>query len=204
MAKHLADAQLPYLRTVATYGGDFEASVPSVVRQLPAVWLMDRGTTGEPRPLDTGKRKWLVPCAWLLMAGARDLRNQAARRGSAASVGVYQMLADTAALLTGRDFGLEIRELEPGPIRSVYSGKTSGQALAIYSQEWRTAYVLALPQGCTIAELDTPRPGGGTVPGQPDQAALPPLGAIGIRYHLLPDDGLADAEDLLTLQGDNP
>ncbi len=136
------------------------------------------------------------------MAGTRSLRNETARKGDALSVGVYQMLGDTAALLVQRDFGLDIAPLEPGPIRPIYTGKTQSQALAIYSQEWRTACALELPEGCTIPELDTPRPGAGVVPGHPGEAALPHLGAIGIRYHLEPDDGWADAEDLITLQGD--
>lgn len=209
MAAHLAGAKLPYLRTVATYGGEFDDGLPGVVRQLPAVWLMFRGSAGEPKAMSTSRRTWKIPVAWLVMCGTRDLRNEIARQGSVASVGVYRMLSDVARLLVNRDLGLEIEPLAPGPIRAIYNGKTQAQALAIYSQEWRTAYTLTLPAGATIQELDTPYPGAGMVQdpadadGQTWQADLPPLGAVGIRYHLLPDDGVADAEDLLTLQGDN-
>ena len=213
MAAHLAGAKLPYLRTVATYGGEFDDGLPGVVRQLPAVWLVFRGSAGEPKAMSTSRRTWKIPVAWLVMCGTRNLRNEVARQGGAASVGVYQMLTDVARLLAGRDFGLGIEPLAPGAMRAIYNGKTQNNALAIYSQEWRTAYTLALPAGATFAELDTPYPGAGMLPvsSDPDapggtdwQADLPPLGAVGIRYHLLPDDGTADAEDLLTLQGDTP
>lgn len=210
MAKHLAEAKLPYLRTVATYSGEFDEGLTGVVRQLPAVWLMFRGSAGDPKAMATSRRVWKMPVAWLLMCGARNLRNEAARRGSPVSVGAYQMLGDTARLLVNRDFGLGIDPLVPGPVRAIYNGKTQSQALAVYSQEWRTAYSLTLPAGVSIQDFDTPYPGAKLVPGQDGQddqnwqANLPLLETIGIRYHLLPDDGEADAEDLLTLQGENP
>jgi len=47
-----------------------------------------------------------------------------------------------------------------------------------------------------------------TAPGtdvSPAQAAsLPELSALGITYHLLPDDGAPDAVDLITLQQGRP
>lgn len=209
MAKHLAEARLPYLRTVATYGGEFDDGLAGVVRQLPAVWLTFRGSAGEPKAMATSRRVWRMPVAWLVLCGARHLRGEVARQGTAASVGCYRMLADTARLLVGRDFGLAIDPLAPGPVRCICNGKTQSQALAVYSQEWRTAYDLTLPAGASVADLDTPYPGAGMVPdadGQGWTASLPGLASVGIRYHLLPDDGVPDAEDLLTLQGegDNP
>lgn len=198
MARHLAEGKLPYLRTVATYGGDFDDGLAGVVRQLPAVWLAFRGSAGEPKAMATSRRVWRMPVAWLCLCGARHLRNEAARQGSAASVGCYQMLADTARLLVGRDFGLEIDPLAPGPVRCICNSKTERQGLAVYSQEWRTAYDLTLPAGMEVTDLDTPYPGAGW------PAESPMLCTVGLRYHLLPDDGVPDAEDLLTLQGDTP
>jgi len=181
MVSHLVEAKLPYLRTVATYAADFDDGLPTVVRQLPAVWLAFRGSAGEPRALGTTRKSWRCPVAWLVMCGARDLRQEAARRGSAGSVGVYTMLGDTARLLVGQTFGLPIDPLALGPVRVICNTRTERQALAIYSQEWRTAYTIGA-----------------------DEPDLPLLTTVGLRYHLLPDDGVADAEDILTLQGDNP
>ena len=39
MLARIAGAKLPYLRTVATYGGELDEGLTEAVRQFPAVWI---------------------------------------------------------------------------------------------------------------------------------------------------------------------
>jgi phage gp37-like protein len=74
MAAHLAGAKLPYLRTVATYGGEFDEGLPGVVRQLPAVWLMFRGKRRRAQGHEYQPAHLENPGGLLVMCGTRDLR----------------------------------------------------------------------------------------------------------------------------------
>lgn len=192
--RRLGEAGLPYLRTVATYGGELDGDTRQVVRAFPAVWVAFKGE-GDPAPVGTSRTVWHVPATWVVLVAARNLRNEAAtRKGDAVQVGTYQMLEDVRALLMCQDFteqgaaqGLEMDPLRPGRTRSLYNGRLQDQGVSVYAQEWHTRYALRLP---------APPLNPATPPGAP----LPELAAVGLRYHLQPDDGEADAVDLLTLQ----
>jgi len=191
--RRLGEAKLPYLRTVATYGGELDGEMAQTIRRLPAVWVAFQGER-EAEPVGTSRTVWHVPATWVVLVAAHNLRNEAAtRRGDAMHVGTYQMLEDVRALLLGQDFeawGLEMDPLRPGRVRSLFNGKLQSQGVSIYAQEWHTRYALHLPPtalGGVAAE---------TAPG----TVLPPLSGVGLRYHLQPDDGTPDAVDLVTLQ----
>lgn len=171
------------LRTVDSYGGqldDVATLLASQAMRLPAVWVAFAGE-GEPKPVGTSRDRWRIPMVWTLLVVTRNLRSEsAARLGDAASAGAYELLEAARLVLLGSDLGLEIDNLAPGRTRGLVNGRVKNQGLAVYSQEWRTAYVLRKASGDeTAAELRR----------------------IGINYHLQPDDGVADVSDLLTLQG---
>lgn len=163
------------LRTVASYGGEFDSDLLTVVNAFPAVWVSFAGH-GQPKRL--GEKKWRVPVSFSVLAGARNVRGEVAtRRGGAfGEVGSYQMLEDLQALFLGQDFGLAITPFTPGRVHSLFNGKLREMLLSVYAQEWHTDYILT----------------------QPEPAAVDLL-KIGMDYYLQPDDGTADASDLVSL-----
>jgi phage gp37-like protein len=190
----IAGAKLPYLRTVATYGGELDDNLAEAIRRFPAVWVAFQ-SEGEGQRLTTSGSVYRIPATWVVLAAARNLRNEAAtRKGDMVNVGTYQMLEDMRALLAGQDFGLEIDNLRPGRVRSLTNARFQNLGVSVYAQEWRTAYDYRVAARCAAAQLDNG--------GQP--ISLPELSSIGVNYHLLPDDGQADAVDLITLQQGRP
>lgn len=186
----IAGARLPYLKTVATYGGELDENLAEAVRCFPAVWVAFKGE-GEGQRLTTTGHVYRIPATWVVLAAARNLRNESAtRRGDHVRVGTYQMLLDLRALLAGQDFGLDIDTLRPGRVQSLTNARFQGQGVSVYAQEWHTRYDYRVAERGTGAPLDAS--------GKP--AELPQLSALGLRYHLLPDDGAPDAVDLITLQ----
>jgi phage gp37-like protein len=164
-------------RVVESYAGQLDDdNLDSVLRAFPAVWL---AYAGSPAPKHIGARKWRVDAKFAVMVGAQHLREQAARQGSPADVGTYQMLADVQAALLYKDFGLAIDFLRPGAIRTLYNTRVAGQGLSVMSQEWNTAFIVAMPAPGT----------------RPDADWL----TTNFEYFLKPGDAVADASDTLTM-----
>lgn len=183
----IASAGLPYLRTVESYGGELDDDLVKAVRRFPAVWAALKGV-GEGQALNTAQSVYRHHATWVVMVAARNLRNEAAtRKGDKVNVGTYQMLEDVRSLLAGQDFGLEIDNLRPGKVTNLVNSRFQGQGVSVFAQEWHTKFDLR------VAERGT-----GATPAE--AAQLPELSALGIRYHLLPDDDVPDAVDLITLQ----
>lgn len=190
----IAGAGLPYLRTVATYGGELDDDLATAIRRFPAVWVAFKGE-GEGQRLTTSGSVYRIPATWTVLAAARNLRSEAAtRKGDAVNVGTYQMLVDLRALLAGQDLDLPIESLRPGRVQSLTNSRFQGQGVSIYAQDWHTRYDVRVAERGTGASMDAS--------GKPAQ--LPPLTQLGLNYHLSPDDGLADAVDLITLQQGRP
>lgn len=173
------------LPIVASYGGELDDDLASVVRSFPAVWVTYAGS-GKPRPYSTHRGKWIVPCAFAVMVGARNVRGERSTRhgltvgGVIKEVGAYQMLKDIGLLLINQDFGLAIKNLVPGATKTLYNTKLNGQALAVFAREWHTEFVEEQPR-------------------VPIDLSDPDWLRLGINYHLAPDDGKADASDTVTL-----
>lgn len=173
------------LLTVASYGGELDDDIAQVVRSFPAVWVTYAGS-GKPRPYSTERGKWIVPCTFAVMVGARNLRGERSTRhglkvnGVIKEVGAYQMLKDIGLLLINQDFGLAIKNLVPGATKTLYNTKLNGQALAVFAREWHTEFVEEQPR-------------------KPIDPTDPTWLKLGINYYLAPDDGKADASDTVTL-----
>ncbi|MGE4539214.1 MAG: DUF1834 family protein [Desulfovibrio sp.] len=180
----LAAAALPYKPAIATYGGEFDEGLDQVVRRFPALWVTF-AHDGPGKPVGTSRDVWHIPATFVVLVGARNLRCEAStRQGDGKQVGTYRMLADVRRLLTGQDLGLEIDPFTPGRARTVVNASLRGQAVSAFALEWHTVYPLRL------REPEAPEP--------------PLLERVGFNYHLLPDDGVPDAADLVELQGEKP
>lgn len=188
----IAGAKLPYLRTLATYGGQLDDGLAESVRQFPAVWLAFKAM-GEGQPLNTAGSVYRVPATWVAFVAARNLRNEAAtRKGDRVRVGTYQMIRDVRALLAGQDLGLPIEALRPGRVQSMINAQYQAQGVSVYAMDWHTRYDFR------VFERGTGQPTTGA-DGQP-ATPLPALSRIGVNYYLTPGDDVPDVVDLLTLQ----
>ena len=176
----IAGAGLPYKPTVATYSGEFDDGLEAVIRNFPAIWVCFGGE-GPGKPMATSKRVWRFPATFVVIVGARNLRSEAAtRKGDARQVGTYAMLGDVRRLLLNQDLGLEIAELAPGRVRTLVNARLKNNSASAYSMEWHTGYDVKL--------------------GEPALPEPEMLERVGLNYHLVPDDGNPDAQDLVTLQ----
>jgi phage gp37-like protein len=180
----IAEAALPYKPAIATYGGEFDEGLDQVVRRFPAVWVTF-AHDGPGKPTSTSRDVWHIPATFVVLVGARNLRSEAStRQGDVRQVGTYRMIADVRRLLTNQDLGLPIDPFTPGRARTLVNANLKGQAVSAFALEWHTIYPLRL------REPEIPEP--------------PLLERVGLNYHLLPDDGVPDAADLVELKGDTP
>lgn len=85
-------------------------------------------------------------------------------------------------LLLYQDLGLDIDELAPGRTRTLVAARLKGNAVSAFALEWHTSYDVVLGE-----------------PAQPEPLMLE---RVALAYHLLPDDGLPDAADLVSLKGE--
>lgn len=165
---------MAYLKTVASYGGQFDDDLGKVVRAYPAVWVV---YAGGGKPTKVGPDKWRTPANFAVMVAARNVRNEAStRKGDANEVGTYQILEDVKNLLLNKDLGLAITRFEPGAKRTLFNTVVNSKALSVFSQEWSTTYIDREP---TPEEQD--------------------LLKLGFNYYLQPDDGVVDATDIVNV-----
>lgn len=215
--QQITRAKLPYLRTLATYGGEFDEALATVVRAFPAIWIAYKGET-EPKAVSTTKEVWKCPATFLVMMGTYNLQNGHARHGGV-TIGAYQMIADVRALLLRQRFGLAIGKLTPGRTAPLINAKLNGQGIAAYVQEWKTHYPMEVrTAGREYAHTDlrpegqrppadqkqpyAPGADGTTLPPLPE---LPPLLRVGMNYYANPPDndgGEPSLSDKITLEGD--
>lgn len=165
---------LAYLKTVDSYAGQLDEGLTEVIRSYPAVWV---AFAGSGKPKKTGSNTWKVPATFVVMVAARNVRaEKAARIGTVNEVGAYKILKDVRALLLNQDLGLAIERFEPGATKTLYNTKVGKDGLAIFSQEWSTAFADHLPAEAAVNLL-----------------------RFGINYYLKPGDDIADASDILTI-----
>ena len=178
------DGRLGYrIATLETYGGEFDDELAQVVRRLPGLWVVYAGG-GKPVSYGSSKTKWKMPATFAVMVGARSVRGEPFSRrgvesaGAVLEVGSYRMLEDARRILLNQDFNLPIARFEPGAVKTLYNVRMNGLVLSVFAQEWHTAFIVE-PESADAGNPDWLR--------------------IGLNYHLAPDDGKADASDLVTL-----
>lgn len=147
---------------VKTYGGEFDdEELDEVVRRLPAAWVTFGGVK-RTDPHSTSREKWRAEATFVVLVGARSLRNeQAGRHGGASSgeVGTNLLISAVRHLLNSQDMGLPIRQMAPGAIRTLFNTQVRKEAMSVYALEFHTAWMEeslflgAFPQGSVDGPL---------------------------------------------------
>ncbi len=146
---------------VATYGGEFDDDeLDTVVRRFPAAWVTFGGVKATDA-VSTSREKWKAEAVFVVMVGARNVRNeQASRHGGPSEVGTNLLVSAVRYLLNAQDMGLPIRNLKPGSVRTLFNTKVRNEAMSVYALEFRTAWVEeslflgAFPEGSQTGALD--------------------------------------------------
>ncbi|GHD63857.1 DUF1834 family protein [Jeongeupia chitinilytica] len=200
------------VKEVGCYGGELDEALPDAIRRFPAAWVTFGGVS-KTEPTSTSRQKFKATGQFVVMVGERNVRNEAAgRRGgpSLGEVGSYPLVYAVRRLLSAQDLDLPIDPLMPGRVRTLYNTRLESQAFSVFACEFQTAWIEeALPRSHWPSPPAPGTPGAEADPdmvfvkhqgktGQPDPDWL----RTGLNYHLNPDDGKADAQDLLT--GSNP
>lgn len=199
------------VRQVASYSGELDDELATVIRAFPAAWVTFAGIT-DTRPASTSRSQFKASGQFVVMVGERNLQQQAGRQGGARpeQVGVYPLLYAVRRLLSGQDLGLAISPLQPGKVRTLYNTRLQADAFAVFACEFSCSWMEgALVNGHWPSPPASGTPGAdATAPdAHPDAVfapyvgqqtpAAPDLLRIGLNYHLTPDDGKADAQDIL-------
>jgi len=134
----LAGPAAPYaLRTIASYGGEFDSEdVAKVVAQFPALLASFSGwEVGS----DQGADK-IFDLRFQIFACAQSLLNEGSgRAGASGQVGAYQLVADAALALDGSALGLDAlgvpvtQPVRIGAMQSVRNGLVQSKRLAVYA-----------------------------------------------------------------------
>jgi len=178
------------VREVGSYSSELD-DLPAATARSPAVWVRFGGIV-DSKPHSSSRQQYRVLGQFGVMVAAR-------------STDSYALLAAVRRLLTEQDLDLAISPLTPGKVHNLLNARVSDQPQHILDCEF----------ACSWLEQALP-PGGWPVPPSPDEEGAahhpdhvfalahgrtdlpdPPLLGIGLDYHLVPDDGVADARDIL-------
>jgi len=162
---------------VESYAAQLDDELFEWVRKLPATWVTFDSIAETKR---ISRREFMVTANFDVLCAQRHLVENARRLNAtqAADIGVYELLEDNKLLLANQKLGLAIQPLTPGAVRPVMKGQAHRDAVAVYSQAFRTKWIETLPEG---AESD-------------DDWIR-----IGLDYLIKPGDENVDSSDLLTL-----
>ncbi|MCW3479736.1 DUF1834 family protein [Neisseriaceae bacterium JH1-16] len=204
------------VKEVGSYGGELDEGLEEAIRRFPAAWVTFGGVT-KTEPTGTSRQKYKAHGQFVVMVGDRSVRSEAAsRQGGPArgEVGTYPLIYAVRRLLVSQDLGLPIQELMPGRVRTLFNSRLERQAFSVFACEFHTAWIEhALPRDhwpYPPSPSDPVDPSAPYQPGGPyaDDAVFVPYGGqlaqpaqdwlrTGLNYHLAPDDGSADAQDII-------
>ena len=145
MAEQIKSKKWPWIREVKTYGGEFDAEdLSTVINTFPAIWITFEGS-GTPKKISHNKTQY--PIKFVILVGARSVRNEEARRqGAGRDIGTYQMLANVQNLLTENDLSIVgvkgLVPLELGKTRTIFNTSVRSQSLSVLAQEFTTQYTI--------------------------------------------------------------
>lgn len=186
--------------SVEPYGGELDDLMPDVVRRFPAVWVTFGGITRS-ESIGTSREKTKATGQFVVMCAARNVRQEAARRGYSGEVGAYQLVRAVRRLLDGQDLGLKIDYLKAGRVRTLYNTKLGGEAVSVFACEFSTAWIeLLMVNGAWPVEGEPLDQVFSQNSGQKDPADTE-LQRINLAHDLVPPgDGKPDASDLINLR----
>lgn len=144
MAQQIQDKKWPWIREVKTYGGEFDEDVTAIIKHFPAIWVTFEGSK---TPEKTSHNKTKIPLTFVVLVGARSVRNEESQRhGAGADIGTFQMLKHVQQLLTGNDLSSEsvvgLAPLQLGRIKTIFNSSVRNQSLSVLAQEVHTTYTL--------------------------------------------------------------
>ncbi|HFG2491835.1 DUF1834 family protein [Acinetobacter baumannii] len=185
MAKQVTDKKWLWVKEIKTYGGEFDEGLTAIIRAFPAIWVVFDGS-GTPKKISYNKTQY--PVKFVVLVGARSVRNEEARRqGAGRDIGTYEMLDHVQKLLIGNNLssvgvtGLE--PLELGRTKTIFNTKTREQSISVLSQEFTTQY--------TITASDRDRE---------EDETIGEIHRINVDYFFEPGDDVKDASDLVELK----
>ncbi|ENX33935.1 hypothetical protein F889_02599 [Acinetobacter colistiniresistens] len=185
LAQQIKDKKWNWIREIKTYGGEFDDGLLSWVKTFPAIWVTFQGS-GTPTKL--GHNKTEYPVTFVVLVGARSLRNEEAQRhGAINDIGSFLMLKHIQKLLIGNDLssvGVKgLRALELGRTKTIFNTKAQAQSVNVLSQEFHTQFVISASD--RLREED-----------ETEEDLI----RINVDYHFEPDDGVKDESDLIELK----
>lgn len=155
------------LKTVESYGGEFDADeLAKAAAKLPGAFVLFLGDEQQ-RAVSDGR--WEMKGTFAVLVGAKNKRNEAARRHGGqgqGEVGSWQMARDARTLLADQRLGLEIGYLVPTKMQPLPLARVGNDPLSLVTVEFETTYTLT---GAPDAQAATGADGAALPPG-----ALPP------------------------------
>ncbi|MFW2163053.1 phage protein Gp37 [Acinetobacter beijerinckii] len=185
LARQVQNKTWNWIREIKTYGGEFDDSTLAWVDTFPAIWVTFQGS-GTPKKSSHNKTEY--PVTFVVLVGARSMRNEEAQRhGAGSDIGTFLMLKHVQKLLIGNDLSsVNVKGLAPlelGRTKTIFNTKTRNQSINVLSQEFTTQY--------TITASDRDRE---------EEATEEDLIRVNVDYYFEPTDGLKDASDLIELK----
>ncbi|RSN84431.1 DUF1834 family protein [Acinetobacter baumannii] len=185
LAQQIKDKKWNWIREIKTYGGEFDDGLLSWVKTFPAIWVTFQGS-GTPEKTSNDKTKY--PVTFVVLVGARSMRNEEAQRhGTINNIGTFLMLKHVQKLLIGNDLasaGIQgLAPLSLGRTKTIFNTKTKDQSISVLSQEFHTQY--------TITASDRVRE---------EEETEEELIRINVDYYFEPNDGVKDESDFIVLK----
>ncbi|MCF8999288.1 phage protein Gp37 [Acinetobacter nectaris] len=184
MAEQIQEKKWSWVREIKTYGGEFDDDITTAIRSFPAIWITFDGS-GSPKRISHNKTEY--PVTFVVLVGARSLRNEETRRqGTAFDIGTYQMLDHVQRLLTNNDLSITgltgIAPLKLGRTKTIFNTAVREQSISVLAQEFTTQYVITASDRDRTEDMTTSE-----------------IHRINLDYVFQPQDDVADEHDLISL-----
>ena len=185
LARQVQQKIWTWIREIKTYGGEFDDDTLAWVDTFPAIWVTFQGS-GTPKKTSHNKTEY--PVTFVVLVGARSMRNEEAQRhGAGSDIGTFLMLKHVKKLLIGNDLSsvgvVGLDPLELGRTKTIFNTKTRNQSINVLSQEFHTQYV--------IKASDRVRE---------EEATEEDLLRVNADYYFDPDQDVVHASDLVELK----
>ena len=185
LARQVQQKIWTWIREIKTYGGEFDDDTLAWVDTFPAIWVTFQGS-GTPKKTSHNKTEY--PVTFVVLVGARSMRNEEAQRhGAGSDIGTFLMLKHVKKLLIGNDLSsvgvVGLDPLELGRTKTIFNTKTRNQSINVLSQEFHTQYV--------IKASDRVRE---------EEATEEDLLRVNADYYFDPDQDVVQASDLVELK----